>query len=194
MAAILMIMRRLQITIHLLFISLAAAGSACAADLLIDQSQSELSATMHASPSHNFTSVAKDFDCEIQIDPKTLKVSSATCSFKFKDLDSDKSSRDEKMCKWMNIEKYPTARFELLKQLPDNDAGEHVAEGTFTMHGKTRPITLTYTLRSEGERIQLDGHCEINHENWGLDQVRLLFFSVDPLLKPKFHLVGSLIK
>ena len=169
-----------------------AAGSTFAGNFAVDKTQSELAATMHASPSHNFTSVAKDYEYDIEIDPANLSVSKAVCSFKFADLDSGKKSRDKKMRKWMDIGEHPIAKFEMTKQLPDNAAGEHVAEGNFTMHGEARPITINYTLTQKGEQFILAGHCQFDHKDWGLEQVRLFFFSVDTLLKPHFRLVGTL--
>jgi polyisoprenoid-binding protein YceI len=176
---------------YLLLISLAAAPLH-AGNYQIDKTQSELAADMHATPSHRFTSVAQDYTYDIEINPETLEVEKARCSFKFADLDSGKSSRDSKMCKWMNIEKYPEATFELTEQLPDNVEDARVAKGTFTMHGMTRPITIAYTVHRENGQVILDGHSEFDHGDWGLEQVRLFFFSVDTLLKPHFHLVGTL--
>ena len=92
----------------------------------------------------------------------------------------------------MDIETYPVATFEMKELLPDNEAGEHVATGDFTMHGVTQPMKIAFTLTQTGDNIVMDGHTEINHEDWGLERVRLLFFSVNPLLKPHFHLVGKL--
>jgi polyisoprenoid-binding protein YceI len=180
-----------QKVLYLLLSSLTV-SAAFAGNFKIDKDKSELAATMHASPPHGFTSVAKNYVYDIEIDPETLSVNKAVCSFKFADLDSGKNSRDKKMCKWMNVEKYPKAAFEMKSQLPDNASNEHVARGSFTMHGVERPITIAYTLKREGKQIILDGHCQFDHKDWGLEQVRLLFFAVDTLLKPHFHLVGTL--
>lgn len=158
----------------------------------IDKSASELSATMHASPSHNFTSVATDYAYDIEIDPVTLQVKKASCSFQFADLDSGKGSRDKKMRKWMDLAKYPAAKFEMQSQLSDNEAGEHVAAGVFTMHGVSLPMNIAFTVEKQGDQVILNGHTEMDHKNWGLEQVRLFIFSVDTLLKPEFHLVGTL--
>ncbi|MGZ0656276.1 YceI family protein [Coraliomargarita sp. W4R72] len=158
----------------------------------VDKSQSELSATMHASPSHDFTSVAKDYTCDIEIAPETLAVTKAVCRFNFSELDSGKSSRDKKMQNWIDVDTFPEAQFVMTQNLPDNKDDEHVATGTFTMHGVELPITIAYTVRQEGKRILLDGHSTINHEDWGLKQVRLFIFSVNPILKPSFHLEGTL--
>ena len=168
------------------------ATSLLAGNYVIDKAQSELAATMHATPPHNFTSVAKNFTCDIDIDPETLAITKAICSFNFEDLDSGKDARDKKMCKWMDIEKHPTATFEMKQLLPQNEAGEQVALGDFTMHAITQPVKVAFTLKREDDTIIIEGHSEMNHEDWGLNRVRLLFFSVDPLLKPHFRLVGKL--
>lgn len=180
----------MKIIIYCLFSVLS--GAAFAGNFKIDKDASELAATMHASPSHDFTTVAQDYSYDIQINPKTLEIVKAECRFKFADLDSGKSSRDKKMCKWMDIETYPTASFEMQKRLPENAAGEQVAEGIFTMHGKALPITIAYSLKRDGTQILLEGHAELDHKDWGLEQVRLLFFAVDTLVKPHFRLVGTL--
>jgi polyisoprenoid-binding protein YceI len=176
-------------TSPLLFLLVA---SLHAGNFNVNKDDSELSATMHASPPHNFTTTAKDYTYDIDIDPETLIVSKATLSFSFNDLDSGKSSRDKKMRNWMDAEKFPTAQFEMKTILPENGIGEQTAKGLFTMHGVSLPITITFTVKQDGEHIILEGHTELNHENWGLEQVKLFFFSVDPLLKPYFHLVGRL--
>jgi len=176
----------------LLTLLFATATPLLAGNFTVDKTRSELSASMHASPSHDFTSVATDYHYDIQIDPETLVVTKAICSFKFSDLDSGKNSRDKKMRKWMNVEKYPVAAFKMQSLLPDNDAGEHVASGVFTMHGVSLPMNIAFTVKKLGDQIILDGHTEMNHKDWGLKQVKLFFFSVDTLLKPKFHLVGTL--
>jgi polyisoprenoid-binding protein YceI len=176
----------------ILILLLASASTLFAGNFSVDQSKSELSATMHASPSHDFTSVATDYQYDIEIDPETLQVKKANCSFKFRDLDSGKSSRDKKMRKWINVEKYPTAKFEMQSQLPDNEAGEHVAAGVFTMHGTSLPMNIAYSVEKVGDQIILKGHTVMDHENWGLEQVKLFIFSVDTVLKPEFHLIGTL--
>jgi polyisoprenoid-binding protein YceI len=177
---------------RLLTLLFASASSLFAGNFNIDKARSELSATMHASPSHDFTSGATDYTYDIQIDPETLVVTKAICSFKFSDLDSGKSSRDKKMRKWIDVDKYPAATFEMKTRLPDNDAGEQVASGTFTMHGVSLPMNITFTVKKSGDQITLDGHTKMNHLDWKLEQVKLFFFSVDPVLKPSFHLEGTL--
>ena len=171
---------------------LTSSSTLFAGNFIVDASKSELSANMQASLSHNFTSVVKDYVYDIEIDPETLTIVHASCHFKFNDLDSGEKARDKKMCRWMDIGKYPAARYEMQTLKPANEAGEIRATGLFTMHGTSLPITIAFTLQKTGDNIILDGHTELNYKDWGLKQVRLLFLTVDPRLHPHFHLVGSL--
>ena|GEM_PF-567464 len=169
-----------------------ASATARAGNFVVDKSQSELAADMHASPSHNFTTVAKDYACDIEIDPDSLRITKATCRFEFEALDSGKDSRDKKMRKWMNIERYPEASYTMEKLTATGKPGSYLAEGVFTMHGTSLPLNIQVRLERTGDEITLTGESELDHREWGLEKVRLLFFSVDPLLKPRFRLVGQL--
>ncbi len=180
-------------SLHILpILSFFAAVSLFGNSLEINKQQSELSATMHASPSHDFTSVAQDYDCTIEIAPDTLTISKAICRFKFSDLDSGKSSRDKKMCNWMGIDQYPEASFEMTHIEPDPETGLQIAVGNFTMHGVSKEMRIPFTVTRIGGQIQVEGQTEIDHLDWGLKQVRLLFFSVDTKLKAYFRIKGKL--
>lgn len=162
--------------------------------LEIDKSQPELSATMHASPSHDFTTVAQDYKCDIELDPETLTITKAICSFNFSDLDSGKNSRDKKMRNWMDVDLHPQASFEMTQLETAPETGTQIAVGDFTMHGVVKVIRIPFTVKRIGDSIEVEGLTEINHEDWGLKQVRLLFFSVDTQLKPHFRIHGTLSK
>ena len=184
----------MKIIRHLLFLSvlLVQAQLVHAGNFVVDKSQSELAADMHASPSHDFTSVAQDFSCDIEIDPQTLAIRKAVCRFKFDDLDSEKGSRDKKMRKWIDTEKYPAAEYTMQSIRPAEGAGHYIATGTFKMVGIERPLEIDFQVERQGEKIVLSGSTELDHRQWGLKKVRLLFFTVNPLLKPHFKLVGHL--
>lgn len=163
-----------------------------AGNFIVDKTQSELAADMHASPSHDFTTVARDYTYDIEINPDTLVVTKASCRFKFADLDSDKNARDKKMRKWMDVEAYPEASFTMKKLTPTGELGSYLAEGDFAMHGKHLPLKIDLQIQRRGEAITLTGTSQLDHRDWGLEKVRLFFFTVDPVLKPRFQLVGKL--
>lgn len=184
----------MKIIRHLLFFSvlLAQAQFAQAGNFVVDETKSELAADMHASPFQNFTSVAKDYSCDIEIDPQTLTINKAVCRFKFDDLDSGKRARDKKMRKWIDTEKYPAAEYTMQSVRPAETAGRYIATGTFKMVGIERPLEIDFQVERQGEKILLSGATELDHRQWGLKKVRLFVFTVDPVLKPHFKLVGHL--
>ena len=169
---------------------LAGFSTAQAGNFQMDPDASVLAVDAKASPPHTFTSEAKQFDCDITIDPASLEVTSATCSFAFADLDSGKPKRDKKMRDWMDIEAHPVARFELSDVRMED--GQSIAAGKFTMHGTSREIEVPFTVQRDGDRIVLDGHSEFSYEDWDLKIIRMFIFSVNPDLKPRFHLEGTL--
>jgi polyisoprenoid-binding protein YceI len=173
------------------FLFFAGSISVRAGNLVIDYAQSTLTADVKASPPHRFTYDATQFNADIQIAPQTLAVNQAECSFKFADLDSEKAKRDKKMREWMNIAHYPDARFKLDKVLKGDNDDEHIGVGTFTMHGVSREIRITFTSQRNGDRILLDGSTTFNYTDWNLEIVRLFIFSVKPELTIHFHIEGT---
>lgn len=158
----------------------------------VDASKSEIGARVHASPPHNFTSKATQYNYDIEINSKTLEVLKANYDFRFDRLDSENEKRDKKMCNWMSIEQYPSARFEMLQAEPTAVKGEFIATGRFTMHGQSKTVQIPFSIKREGEMIILEGGTELNCMDWGLEKIRLFIFTVDPVIKPYFKLVGQL--
>lgn len=182
-------------TRHLIIITLASTlglAQLQAGNYSIDFSKSEIGTEVHASPPHNFTCKTQSFDCDIELDPNTLDVLRADCDFKFSALDSGNNKRDKKMRNWMEIEKFPAGHFTMQQVTAADEAGHYIATGLFRMHGKSLPLQIPFTITREGEKIILEGHTELNDMNWGLDKIRILFFSVDPMIRPYFRLEGSI--
>ena len=181
-------------TIHLtlIFGLLLAHATLQAGNFVVDKTKSELAADMHASPSHDFTSVAQKYSCDIDIDPQTLAIQKAVCRFQFDALDSGKTGRDKKMRKWLDSKTYPEAEYTMQSLRPGKTTGHYVASGSFKMVGIERPLEIDIQLERDGDTIILSGSTEMDHRQWGLEKVRLLFFTVDPSLKPHFKLVGHL--
>jgi polyisoprenoid-binding protein YceI len=134
--------------------------------------------------------MATAFTVDIQIDPETLEVERATCSFPFGKMDSEEARRDRKMLKWIEVENYPEGRFELLSVRHDGE--RWIATGSFTMHGMAREIEVPFSIHKEGETVIIDGESEFDTTEWGLDKIRLFIFTVKPTVQPFFHLEGTL--
>lgn len=161
-----------------------------AGNFQVDRAVSEVAVRAKASPPHAFESVAQDYEYDIEIDPVSLAVSKAQFSFDFADLDSNSAKRDKKMRSWMDVAVNQSARFELgtVKMIE----GKSVAVGTFSMHGVSKEIEVTFSVVRDGEKIVLDGEAEFSYENWGLEIVKLFIFTVKPVIQPHFHLEGVL--
>ena len=163
-----------------------------AGNFAIDGTHSELAVDVRASPPHSFTFTAKEFAVDLQINPQTLELQKATCTFGFDSLDSKKPKRDKKMRGWINTTHYPKATFELTKVRQGETDGTQIGVGQFTMHGVSREIEIPFTIRRDGKVIILDGQAELNTTEWDLKIIRMFFFSVKPVIKPHFHLEGTL--
>tara|TARA_B110000285_G_scaffold77816_1_gene89627 strand:+ start:2931 stop:3494 length:564 start_codon:yes stop_codon:yes gene_type:complete len=164
----------------------------CAGNFVIDSSHSVLAVDVRASPPHSFICSAKEFEVDIQINPQTLDLQAATCSFSFESLDSEKPKRDKNMRDWINTTHYPKAQFELTNVRQNEIDGTLVGVGQFSMHGVSREIEVPFTIRREGKKIILDGQAELDTTQWDLEIIRIFFFSVKPIIQPHFHLQGTL--
>ena len=160
------------------------------APFIVDMEQSVLAVDAKASPPHTFTSTAKTFQCDIEIDPTTLNPGKAVVSFNFSDLDSEKEKRDKKMLSWMDAETHPLGQFELF-EVVEREGGT-VGLGTFQMHGVSLPIEVPFAINRTGETITIEGTAEFDYTKWDLKIVRLLIFTVNPDVKVHFRLVGNL--
>ena len=164
--------------------------SLSAGNFQVDRAVSEVAVKAKASPPHSFKSVAQDYEYDIQIDPASLAVSNAVFSFNFSDLDSNSAKRDKKMRSWMDVAVNQSAQFELGRvKVVD---GKSVGVGTFSMHGVSKEIDVTFSVTRQGEKLVLDGEAEFSYEDWGLEIVRLFLFTVKPVIQPHFHLEGVL--
>jgi polyisoprenoid-binding protein YceI len=161
-----------------------------AGNFKLSPESSTLGVNGKASPPHAFTSMATAFTVDIQIDPETLEVKQATCSFPFEKMDSEEAKRDTKMCKWMEVDHYPEGRFKLSSVRREGD--QWIATGSFMMHGLSREIDVPFSIHKEGETVIIDGESEFDTTDWGLDKIRLFIFTVKPTVRPFFHLEGTL--
>ena len=161
-----------------------------AGNFKVNNQYSEVSVDCRATPPHTVTSYVRKYDCDIQIDPVELQVTSAQFSFKLIDLDSEHEKRDKKMHSWIDMEHFPEITFSLTNI--NNTENGNKGEGTLTMHGVSKTIEVPFTLAKNGDTIQLDGNATFSYEDWGLEIIRLFLFRVRPELNVKFHLEGSL--
>ena len=181
-----------KLPVHLL-LSAMALTSVFGDSLEIIPEKSSLSANCHAT-FHDFSTVAQNFQCEVDVDPKTLALLSAHCSFKIDSLDSDEKKRDKKMENWIESESYPLAEFTMTSVKAGEKPNQQIATGDFSIHGESHPIEVPFTITRDGENIVIEGSSQFDYREWGLKKIRMFLLTVDPEVKPTFHLEGTLEK
>lgn len=88
---------------------------------------------------------------------------------------SDKPMRDTQFRgRIMDTAAYPTATFTLAKPVAldpvptPGAARSYQVQGTLTLRGQTRPVTLTLTARRAGAGIQISGDIPVLFSTWGI--------------------------
>lgn len=80
--------------------------------------------------------------------------------------DFDMGMRQKHFNEDTEVAKFPTATLKV-KDLPSTD-GDHELKGELTLHGKTKAITGTYTLKTEGVKRKLRAKFEIKLDDFGV--------------------------
>lgn len=92
-------------------------------------------------------------------------------------------------------DRYPTLRFRLgTLRLADGaleGGGSSVltVEGELTLHGVSRPLTVSGTARRDGERLQVDASFEVRLSDFDMARPRFLFVVVEDAIAVTVHLV-----
>jgi polyisoprenoid-binding protein YceI len=173
----------------LLGLFLAGVASAEIVELIPDPVASVIEARMAASPPHSFTGTVNHYQLDLRADTDDGQLTAARFQFDFADFDTQNEKRDRKMHTWMDSALYPEVGF-VLTRIENSEAGL-VAVGDFTMHGQTRELRLPFTFSGDGKRFTLDTTYSLDHRDWGLPKVRLLIFTVNPVLEINIHLEGT---
>lgn len=182
-------MRRKPVQMLCMAAWMALPFCAGAVPLTPNAAMSRIEATMKASPPHTFTGTVKAYDLELSADPDAGQILTAAFSFNFADFVTGNGKRDRKMLNWLGHPKWPELRFDL-DRVEATDAGP-VAVGTLTLHGEAREYRMPFTFTAEDGRFSLDASCSLDHRDWGLPKVRLLVFTVDPVLQITLHIEGT---
>lgn len=168
------------------------AGSALAAErsLEIDRTHSRIDVDVHAT-GDSFTGSLKQFEPMVVVTDDG-RVTAARLAFKFRDVVTGKTKRDQAMHEWQHTAEHPDAVFVLTSlESGPAPAGGQLALGRLTFHGITREIRFPVSLLREGERTVIDGAAPIDTREYGLPIIRMFgFLKVDPIVKVRFHLEG----
>lgn len=108
------------------------------------------------------------FSPEIRFDPANLAGARFDVRIDLASVDTDNAERDETILggDFFAVRKHPEARY-LADSFRDLGQGRYAADGTLTLHGITRPVTLVFTWQTgapvvlEGEAL-LEGDTELD--------------------------------
>lgn len=100
-------------------------------------------------------------------------------------LKTGNGKRDKDMRKTLNTKEYPFAEFfgKLTTPFDPSSSAEQVVSvaGTFSIHGITRDLEVSGTLRAEGDNLLLSATWEISNEAYDIVPPKLLIMKVDDI-------------
>jgi polyisoprenoid-binding protein YceI len=168
---------------------IATIAVATAADFQIDSQKSWLKLDCKAT-GHDWTSQVKTFDAKISGDATTLAPTAVNIAWKFSDIDSDKSDRDQKMLSWLNATTNPTGTWKMTKQWKDS-TGQQYVSGPLMIAGVSKEITIPVKTTMAQNAMTIDGDCWIDTTDFGLPVIRMVVLTVNPKVNIRFHLEGA---
>jgi len=161
-----------------------------AAELKIDKEKSRIQVDVKAT-GHSFTCNLNDYTAKASGDKTSAAPSAFSLSWDFADLGTGDEKRDKEMIKWLGGGKQ-TGAFSFTKGWSDG-GGMTQAEGTLTVHGVSKTISIPYTVKREGDWLIIDGTAKMNYEDFSLPIIRTMaLMTVDPKLTVRFHLTGEI--
>ena len=178
-----------------LFLFLAPMGLPPAAiaevqTLNVDRGKSTVEVAVKATVD-SFDAQVTAFDLAIVVDGETQNVLSAQFHFTFTDLKTGDGDRDAEMYKWEGADRFPDAGF-TLDSIEPATVG-YTAHGRLRFHGVERSVVFPATARAEKNVLTIDGGAPLDTRDYGLPIYRrFIFFSVNPVVQVRFHLVGKL--
>ncbi|NNL85540.1 MAG: YceI family protein [Myxococcales bacterium] len=139
----------------------------------------------------SFVGQVEVFQAEFWIPRGETGPASGTLSFDFRDLETHEKRRNEHMLRWLDYETNPKAIF-TLEELA-REAEQWIAVGFLEAAGVKRPVRVPVDISFEEERVAVDGRLTVDHRDWGLEMIRLLFvLTVEPEFDIIFHLEGPI--
>lgn len=111
------------------------------------------------------------WDAAIKFDPADLPGSSIKVSIDLASVESGDSQRDDmlKSDSFFGVATSPNARF-TSTSIRETGAGRYVADGSLSLHGKSRPIAVRFSLKIEGDRATASGTSSLKRLSFGVGQ------------------------
>lgn len=129
-------------------------------------------------PLHSFTGKSNHLVGRINLADSTVDFYIDLATF-----ETGNGKRDKDMRKTLETDKYPFAEFfgKLITAFdPSVDSVQDVTvRGSFSIHGATRTVDISGTLRLEGENLHLSAGWRLNLEDYDIVPPSLLIMKVD---------------
>lgn len=147
---------------------LAASVTTYAADWNTDTAASTLTYSSKVE-GESFTGHFKTFTPVIRFDPADLATSRFDVSIALASADSQNSDRDDTLqgSDFFATKKYPQATY-TAATFRDLGNGRFAADGTLSLRGVEKPVTLEFSWSQEGGAATLEGKATVNRLNFGV--------------------------
>lgn len=156
---------------------LAAAGivalstlPARAAHWTVDPTKSRLGFTVQWS-GEPFVATFRSWKADIDLDPADLAHARVRATIDLGSEASDTPDNDDglKGPEGFSVAQFPSATFEATT-FRRTGGNNYVANGTLSLHGVTRPVTLPFTLTITGDTAHAAGKAQVLRTDFGLGQ------------------------
>lgn len=132
------------------------------------------------------------FKSEILVDAAADRVEHAQVEFAFADLKTGRARRDRDMLEWEEAVDHPRVRFRL-DRLERTRGAPVTAHGWLALHGVEHAVSFPVSFLVDGAIYAIDGEVALDYRDYGLPVIRkFLLVTVDPHLRVRFHLQGTL--
>lgn len=148
---------------------LLLASPACvAATWKVDYGKSRLGFTVQWS-NEPFSAAFRRWNADIDFDPADLTHAHATVTIDLASESSDEPDFDSglKGAQGFQTSQFPAARFETTG-FARKSADSYVADGTLTMRGISRPMTLPFSLTLSGGKAHMIGTAHVLRTDFGI--------------------------
>lgn len=111
------------------------------------------------------------WDATIVFDPEDLPGSSIRATIDLALVDSGDSQRDDMLRSesFFGIGAHPTAQF-VSNSIRTVGEGRYVANGTLSLHGQRKPVSLRFMLKIDGDRAAASGSASLQRLSFGVGQ------------------------
>ena len=113
----------------------------------------------------------RQFAARIAFDPARPQAGSAQVDITLASIDTGSVEADDevKSKNWFNVAVYPTARF-AASSFRSLGGNRYEAVGKLTLKGRTKDVTLPFTLTTQGANAVVDGAFALKRTDYGLGE------------------------